>query len=58
MIFIDKVDKPNWNWKDPKDTTVASEANDKSELLCFTTGKDEEHSKLTLELFLEDPKKF
>jgi hypothetical protein len=41
-----------------KDTTVVSEADDRSELLYFTIGRDKEHPKLTPKLVLEDPKKF
>ena len=31
---------------------------DKLKLLCFTTGRDKEHPRLTPELVLKDPEKF
>jgi hypothetical protein len=60
VFFADEVDKSNWKvvlWKDPRDTRVVSEADDKSRLQCFTIGKDEEHLRLTLELVQEDTEK-
>jgi hypothetical protein len=56
VIFVDEVDKSSW--KDPKDTTVASEEDDILELPCFTSGRDEEHPRLSPELILEDLEKF
>jgi hypothetical protein len=61
VFFADEVDKPSWKvvlWKDPKDTRVASEVDDRPELQCFTTCIDKKHLGLIPKLVLEDVEKF
>jgi hypothetical protein len=43
--------------KDPKDTRVASEVDDRPELQCFTIGRDKEHPGLIRKLVQEDVEK-
>jgi hypothetical protein len=55
-----RYDNPGWKvvqLKDPKDTRVASEVDDRPELQCFTTSRDKEHPRLIHKLVLEDVEK-
>jgi hypothetical protein len=57
VFFANEVDKPGWKvvlLKDPKDTRVASEMDDRPKLQCFTTYKEKEHPGLIRKLVLED----
>jgi hypothetical protein len=60
VFFADEVDKPGWKvvlLKDPKDTRVASEVDERPELQYFTIGKDKEHLGLIRKLVQEDVEK-
>jgi hypothetical protein len=60
VFFVDEVEKPDWKivlLKDPKDTRVASEVDDRPELQYLTTGRDKEQLGLILKLVLEDIEK-
>jgi hypothetical protein len=57
VFFAYEVDKPGWKVvlrKQPRGTRVASGADARPEMQCFTIGRDEDHIGLTAQLFEED----